>query len=155
MQFLFSVRGVSDLIWLGFLIILLIYFWRKRQEAKQTLNWVKTTGRIIQCEFTQDGHRIWPKLEYSYMVNEQEYTAEHLFPDTFHNNPDSKYARKIAYNAAIAWKQQQEITVYYDPFYPQRAALDVHVPVKLTVVVLLISLLLAVHLTTMLYSLLF
>lgn len=153
MQFLLSSRGITDLVWLGFLLFILIYFWRKRQEAKQSLNWLKTTGQIISCEFTRDKHRIWPKIEYAYQVNEQEYIAEHLFPDTFHNNPESKYARKIAYKAAMAWKNHEEITVYYDPFYPQRAALDVKIPLKLNVVIVLVSLLIMIHLTTIFYAL--
>ncbi len=152
MQFLLSMRGLTDMIWLGFLIFILIYFWKKRQAAKQSLNWIKTTGKIIRCEFSNDGHRIWPELEYAYQVNEQEFIAEHLFPDTFHNTPASKYARNIAYKAALAFKNHQDITVYYDPFYPQRAALDVRVPFKLTLVVVLIALLLIVHLALMIFA---
>lgn len=132
-------RMVLDLGWLLFLLVLLIHFWRDRQLLVQAKSWLKAKGRITLCEWTQVGPNLWPKIEYSYEVYGKELTGEYLFLDTAHNNPNSKYSRRIAYKAALAYKEDAEIDVYYNPNRPEQSALDVTMPIKLNIMLILIS----------------
>jgi uncharacterized protein YxeA len=135
-------RWVLDLGWLVILLILLRHFWRDRQSLVQARTWLQVKGRITSCELTKSGHSVWPKIEYTYEVYEKEMIGEHLFLDTTHNNPNSKYARHIAYKAALAFKEGEEVEVYYNPNHPGQSALDVTMPKKLTFILVLISILL-------------
>jgi hypothetical protein len=135
-----------DLGWLLFLLLMFKHFWQKRQLLLPAQSWLKSKGHITNCELTQMGHIFWPKIEYTYTVYDKELTGEYLFLDTAHNNPNSKYARRIAYNAVIAFKENKEIEVYYNPNHPEQSALDVAVPIKLTFIVVMIGLLIVVHL---------
>lgn len=128
-------RWLLDLGWFVFLIVLFHHFWRDRQALLQAKSWLKAKGHITHCEWTEAGHSIWPKLEYSYQVYDKELVGTYLFLDTAHNNPNSKYARRIAYEAAMAFKNHQEIDVYYNPNNPEQSALDVMMPVKLTLII--------------------
>lgn len=139
-------RWVLDLGWLVILLILLHHFWRDRKVLAQAQFWLKTKGRIIDCEWTQVGHSVWPKIKYSYQVYDKDLEGEYLFLDTAHNSPNSKYARLIAYNAAVAFKEDKEIDIYYNPNNPEQSALDVTMPKKLNVILILIGTLIIVHL---------
>ena len=92
------------------------------------------------------GHSIWPKIEYTYQVHDQDLIGEYLFLDTSHNNPNSKYSRLVAYKAAVAFKENSEIDVYYNPNNPEQSALDVTIPIKLNIILCLISVLIVIHL---------
>lgn len=151
MTWLTSWTGLLDILWLLFLIFTLMYFWRDRNKLSETRNWLKTKGKVIQCEWTQEGHQIWPEIEYSYKVNEVDYIGEYLFLDTSHNNPNSAYARKIAYKAAMSYEKNQELDVYYNPLQPQQSALDITLPKKLNVVIGLLVLLILIHLTVIVF----
>lgn len=139
-------RWILDLGWLIILLILFLHFWRDRRALAQAQFWLITKGRITDCEWTQVGHSAWPKIKYSYQVYDKDLEGEHLFLDTAHNNPNSKYARHIAYKAAVAFKEDQEIDVYYNPNNPEQSALDVTMPKKLNVILILIGILIIVHL---------
>lgn len=108
-------RWLLDLGWLLFLLMLFWHFWRDRRTLVHAQSWLKVKGHITSCELTKVGHSVWPKIEYTYQVNEEEMTGEYLFLDTAHNNPNSKYSRGIAYKAAIAFQENEEIDVYYNP----------------------------------------
>lgn len=139
-------RWGLDLGWLTVLFLILIYFWRDRQILVHAQTWLKVKGHVTSCEWTQVGHSIWPKIEYTYQVHDKDLTGEYLFLDTAHNNPNSSYARSIAYKAAVAFKEQHEIDIYYNPNHPEQSALDVTMPKKLTVILILIGILLVFQL---------
>ena len=139
-------QWILDLGWLLFLLILFVHFWRKRRILVQAKSWLKAKGRITKCEWTKVGHSIWPKIEYSYQVQDKEETGEYLFLDTAHNNPNSKYSRRVAYNVAVAFKKDEEIDVYYNPKHPEQSALDVTIPTKLNIILILLGLLVLLHL---------
>ena len=122
------------------------YFWRIRKELLQTRSWAITQGQITHCEWTTQGHRLWPKIEYVYEVNEREFIGEHLFPDTSHNDPNSEYARHVAYQVAEAYKKNESIRVYYNPEKPEQAALDVTIPRKINLILILLAVFISIHL---------
>jgi hypothetical protein len=138
-----------DWTWLLFLLLVWGYFWQHRRLSAKTKHWKKTQGRITHCEWTTQGRHIWPKIEYIYDVDGQELRGEHLFLDTLHNTPESQYARQVAYKAASAYKQQTEISVYYNPEKPEQAVLDTTIPKKLTIILIFITLLILFHITMM------
>jgi hypothetical protein len=137
---------IWDLGWLFFLLWLFFHFWQKKRILVQAQSWFIAKGHITECEWTKVGHSVWPKIEYSYKVEDKEEQGEHLFLDTTHNNPNSAYARQVAYRVAVAFKEETEVDVYYNPQDPEQSALDVSMPTKLTLILILISLLIGVHL---------
>jgi hypothetical protein len=151
---LHSGRWMLDIGWLTVLIILLLHFLRDRKALVQAQSWLKVKGHITSCEWVEQQHSIWPKIEYSYQVYDKDLVGEHLFLDTAHNNPYSKYSRRIAYKAAVAYKENAEIDVYYNPNNPQQSALDVTMPLKLNIILLLIASMLVIHIGIMIFRLL-
>ncbi|MBA2651529.1 MAG: DUF3592 domain-containing protein [Tatlockia sp.] len=143
-----------DLIWLFFLSYLLWHFWRDRQLLARARHWLITKGRITHFEWARVGRLLWPKIQYTYQVFEKNYSSEYLFLDTSHNNPNSKYSRLIAYRAAMAYEEDADIDVFYNPNNPQQAALDITMPRKLNIIIGLLCILIIVHLTVVLVHLL-
>jgi len=141
-----SWQSLLDMGWLFFLLFIFAYFWLDRRVMLETRLWMKTKGRVTECEWTTHGHSIWPKVEYVYQVNDEEFTGEYLFPDTSHNDPNSAYARRIAYKAANAYKLDEDVDVYYNPDLPSQSALDITMPRKLTFILWFIAALIVLHL---------
>lgn len=142
-------QRVLDFGWLLFLLLVLRYFWRARQRMLQTTCWVKTRGRITRCEWSVSGHSVWPKIEYIYQVAERDYTGEYWFLDAVHNDTHSKYARLLAYKVVNAYKNNEDIDVYYNPDQPEQAVLDTIVPRKIKWVLWLVTVLIVAHILTM------
>jgi hypothetical protein len=151
---LLSWHWLIDLFWLTFLLLLLRHFWRDRRLLQQTKFWLITKGHITHFAWTHEGHQLWPKIEYSYQVFDKDFIGEYLFLDTSHNNPSSRYARKIAYRAAIAFEKDEDIDVFYNPNNPEQAALDITMPRKLSLILILLVGLIILHLGMMVYHLL-
>ncbi len=139
-------RWALDVGWFIFLLILLRHFWLKRSELLASAAWLTTKGRITRCEWATEGNILWPKIEYVYQVNEQELTGEYLFIDTAHNTPTSKYSREVAYKAAVAFQNHAEIDVFYNPNDPKQSAMDISIPRKLNVIIVLIGAAIVAHL---------
>lgn len=139
-------QWVLDLGWLFFLLVLLRHFVQDRRGLLRTRSWLKTKGHITSYELTTVGNNLWPKIEYSYQVYDKDLIGEYLFLDTAHNSPTSKYSRQIAYKAAMAYKENAEIDVFYNPNNPEQSALDITMPRKLNVIIILISSLIVLHL---------
>lgn len=138
--------GLLDLGWLLFLSLLLAYFWLQRHTMLKAQHWQKTRGHISRFEWITHGHRVWPKIEYIYQVHDQEFIGEHLFVDMTYINPNSRYARKFAYQVANAYKNNEDLAVFYNPEKPAQAVLNVSMPRKLNLIIVLISALIALHL---------
>jgi hypothetical protein len=143
-----------DLGWLILLLLFFRHFWQSRQALLKAQSWLKVKGHITACEWTRAGHNVWPKIEYAYQVYDNNLHGEYLFLDTAHNSPNSKYARRIAYKAAVAFKENAEIDVYYNPNQPEQSALDVTMPKKLTLILILIGSLLVLHVGLIVWHLL-
>lgn len=141
-----SWHGLLDVAWLVFLLTILRHFWRERQILAQTKFWLITKGRITVFEWTREGPRLWPSIEYTYQVFDKDFYGEYLFLDTSHNNPNSKYARRVAYRAAMAYENDEEIDVFYNPNNPQQAVLDITMPRKLNLIITLLVALIVFHL---------
>lgn len=141
-----SWHSFLDLAWLILLLFMLVYFWRDRHLLQQTKYWLITKGRITSFEWAQEGARIWPRISYVYHVFDQEFQSEYLFLDTSHNSPQSKYARGVAYRAAVAYQNDEEIDVFYNPNNPHQAALDITMPLKLNIIIILLIALIVLHL---------
>lgn len=146
-----SLRWFLDFGWLVVLLILLRHFWRDRNSLLNAKSWLKVKGRVTSCEWIEAGHSIWPKIEYSYQVYDQDLVGHYLFLDTSHNSPNSKYSRSIAYKAAVAFKENLEIEVYYNPNHPEQSALDVTMPTKLNIILILIGSLILLHIGTIIF----
>lgn len=153
-NWLTSWRGIGDITWLSFLLVLLWHFAREWCVLQQTKHWLIAKGRITQLIWTHERHHLWPKIEYTYQVYERDFVGEYFFLDTTHNNPYSAYARKVAYRAAIAFEKDEDIDVFYNPNNPLQAALDVTIPAKLTVIICLLLGLIAIHLMMIVHHLL-
>jgi hypothetical protein len=147
-------RWMLDMGWLLFLLILLRHFWRERQMLIHAQSWVQVKGQITAYEWTKLGHSAWPKIEYSFLVQDQEMTGVCLFLDKAHNNPGSSYSRHIAYNVAVAFKEGTEVNVYYNPYDPEQSALDISVPRKLNIILIVMGVLIIIHLALMIWHLL-
>lgn len=139
-------RIFLDLAWLSILLFLFQHFWKQRRVLLDAQGWLKAKGHVTYYKLIREGHTLWPKIEYEYCVYEKNLVGQYLFLDTAHNNPNSQYARKIAYKAALAYKDDLEIDVYYNPNKPEESALDVSMPSKLTVILSVIGLLIVLHL---------
>lgn len=146
-------QATLDIAWLAILVVLFYHFWNNRQFLIDAQGWLKAKGHITRYQLVKVGHRIWPKVEYEYCVYEQNLIGHYLFLDTAHNNPSSKYARRVAYRAAIAYKDHLEIDVYYNPNRPEESALDVTMPTKLNVILIIIGGLIIVQLAMMVFRL--
>jgi hypothetical protein len=149
-----TTHGVSgqtllDLGWLFFLSVVFLYFWRGRQVTAQTKYWVETQGQITEFEWVTQGRHIWPKVQYMYSVGEIDFIGEHLFLDTTHNDPHSKYAREMTYKVANAYKNNENISVYYNPDNPQESVLDTTIPRKINLILMFIAVLIFVHIIVM------
>lgn len=142
---LHSGRWMLDIGWLIVLLFLLNHFWRGKKALLEAQSWLKAKGHITRCEWVRVGHSVWPKIEYSYQVYDKDLVGEYLFLDTSHNNPNSKYSRLIAYKAAVAFKENAEIDIYYNPNRPEQSALDVTIPLKLNVILYSIAILVVVQ----------
>ena len=142
-------HNLLDFGWLVFLLLVFRHFWRARQVTLQTRCWVRTRGQITRCEWRISGHSMWPEIEYIYQVGERDYTGEYLFLDVTHNDPNSKYARLLAYKVANAFKNNEDIDVYYNPDDPDQAVLDTTVPRKINVILCFIAALIVMHLIIM------
>ena len=151
--YFFSWQGGLDILWFIFLLILFVHFWRIRRTNLKTKQWMQTQGQIVRCEWVFHGHRTWPKLEYAYNVDGEHYLGETIFLDTAHHNPNSKKARSIAFNIAEAQKENKALSVYYDPTNPKRAALDISMPRKLTLILAIIAFFIGLHGTIILFHL--
>lgn len=134
-----------DLGWFVFLVVLFVYFWRSRQRTLQTKLWFKTQGRVTSCELETHEQSLWPKIEYVYQVDGQEFNGQRFFFDEAHNNLHSTHARAVAYQIVNAYKQNKEIDVYYNPDNPEQAVLDTTVPRKLNIILGFIAALLLLH----------
>lgn len=149
-QILISWRSLLDLIWLIFLLYLLWHFWRDRQFLTKAKSWLITKGRLSHFEWAQEGPRLWPKIQYKYQVFDKDYYGEYLFLDTSLNNPNSKYARQVAYRAALAYENDEDIDVFYNPNDPKQAVLDITIPRKLNFIIVLLASLIILHLAVVL-----
>ncbi len=153
MHWITSIRGLVDSAWLVFLLLSLRYFWIKYQLLHAAEQWLKVRGKITSLQWGQEGGNLWPTLRYSYEVYERNFEGEYLFLETALNSPNSKYARTVAYKAAMAFQEQSEIEVYYNPNNPLQAALDVRIPNKLIFIIAAVTGLIAFHLTSIAYYL--
>ena len=145
-------RYALNVIWLLFLLGLFNHFWQKRGRLLEAKAWLKAKGHITSCHWTQQGHSVWPEITYTYYVYNKRLIGHYLFLDTLHNNPNSSYARHVAYQVAIAFKEHLAIDIYYNPNHPEQSALDVTIPKKLNLIIGLISGALAFHVITIIFS---
>ena len=136
-----------------FLSLLFLYFWRARQLTQQTKLWFKTPGRIKHCEWTTYQNRIWPQIEYDYHVGDQVYTSEQFFIDTIHNNLHGSHARNLAFRIVSAYKEDEDIDVFYNPYHPEQAVLDTTVPWKLNLILGIIAAFFLVHMVVVMVRL--
>lgn len=142
---------IIDIIWLLFLFLLLVYFMFLRSKAKKASHWHTTEAYITACEWSTEGYNLWPKIQFKYYVDGMEYMSEHLFLDTSHNTPTSRYARRVAYKVAKAHINNEPIKVYYHPDEPEISAIDVKVPSKINFIIFLLSGLILLHLIVLFF----
>lgn len=130
-------HGVS-LGWLLFLAACAAFFFRSWVRLNKMKHWPVTPGEIMTLTVCEKNNRKWPSIQYRYWVEEREYTSRYWFADTIHNSPCSAYSRKLAYRAAISFKQGCPLDVHYNPVKPEQAVLDVTIPLKLKGIIVLV-----------------
>lgn len=133
----------------GLLILLLgifAYFWRDLYKVKGAKNWIKTRGRISNYTLEKQGNSLWPKMEYTYLVADKQYTGYDFFLTSAHKEIYSLYARNLAYQMAKAYHANEEIDVYYNPKNPEEAVLDTTISHKLTFILAIIGAFIFIHL---------
>ncbi len=146
MNWFMSSRSFIDLLFLVFLMLTLRYFWKERSFLCQTQHWLKTKGHMIQFKLTNKENRYWPKIAYTYQVFGKTFTGHALFLDTTHNSPASRYSRRVAYQAALAYERNTEIEIYYNPNDPGQCVLDITIPRKLNAIIATLILIICVQL---------
>lgn len=151
MSWLNSRNWLLDLAWLLLLLAMLRHYWQKKHNLSIAQSWIKTKGHVITCQWIKVGHSLWPKIEYGYHVGDVEMIGEHLFLESAANNPASKYSRAVAYKTAVAFKESSDIDVYYNPDDPTQSALDIAVPYKLYLILIVICLLIAVQVGVLIF----
>ncbi len=149
-----SLRGLFDLLWLLFLLAMFWYFWQNRQLLKRARSWSTTKGHITQFIWTNEDHRLRPKIEYTYQVLDKYFTSQRLFLDTSLNNLNSNFARKVAYHAAIAYEKNEDVDVFYNPDDPQQSVLAITIPRQLNFIIALLAILIILHIAIIVESLL-
>ena len=148
---LLSWQSLIDLFWLLFLLVVLLHFWKKRQLLVAARSWQNTRGRIHQLEWTEENGSLWLEVTYTYQLFDQEYLGDCIFLDEASNRTNNAYTRNIAYQIVMAFKNQEEIDVYYDPDNPMESALDVHIPRSLHWIIGMLLVFLALHLLLIIY----
>ncbi len=146
-----SWQTLLDLGWLIFLLIVFKYFLHHRKETLKAKDWIKAKGRITHCEWSSHGHSLWPKIEYIYQVGDIDYTGQSFFLDTAHVSRHSKHARQMAFETVMSFKKNEDVVVYYDPNQPKHAVLDTYMPQKINVTIGIVSVLIVLHLTLVIF----
>lgn len=140
--YLFSIH---NLLWLLFLLLLLRHFYRRLTTLRKATSWLITQGTITHLSWSNDYQSFWPTITYRYSLIDNQFTSDYLFLDTTFNTPYSPAARQVAYQAAMAYQNNQTIDVYYNPANPCQAALNIDVPLKLKIIIIVIAGLIIVH----------
>ncbi|MCC5791400.1 MAG: DUF3592 domain-containing protein [Legionellaceae bacterium] len=130
---------LPSLVWILFLLGLFGFFYQQWLRLHRMRKWHTVKGKITYFHLQQEGLRLWPEIEYHYRIGQEDYYNHYLFADTIHNSPHSAYARELAYRVARAYQNDEPVTVYYNPLSPEQAVLDIRMPRKLGVILLLLG----------------
>ncbi|KTC64665.1 Protein of uncharacterised function (DUF3592) (plasmid) [Legionella adelaidensis] len=152
-----KITAWSSLFDFGFLLLLLlifVYFWRDFRKTQAAKLWVKTKGTVESYELENAGHSLWPKIEYSYEVDHQEFRGHQFFLPSAHKEIYSLYARKLAYRIGKSYQQGETIDVYYNPNDPSEAVLDITISHKLKIIIILVAAFIILHLSLIFHHLL-
>jgi hypothetical protein len=112
--------SICLLIWLGTVVLALVCGYARSKSVNASLNWPATEGVVEVAQVDQAGARYWPKLHYSYQVNNTPYTGHSIsnralildFPYT--GSPDPGWA----HDQIARYSPGQQVTVHYDPAKP-------------------------------------
>ncbi|KTC73919.1 hypothetical protein Lbir_0975 [Legionella birminghamensis] len=144
-------QGFIDLIWMIVLLFMLGYFLKYRAQFKWLQTWPWVDGHISEFSWIKRNHFLWADIQYTYQVDGVSYSNNRLFVEQRFRSPKSAYARRIAYQIAVAYEKGEAITVFYNPDSPGQSVLDTRVPLKLTVILLFLSVFLVIHLASVLF----
>ncbi|KTD52210.1 hypothetical protein Lqui_1054 [Legionella quinlivanii] len=145
-------QGIIAFIWMLILLFMLGYFWRYRSKFKTSQAWPVAKGQITELIWVKKDHFLWADIQYSYVVNGVSYANNSLFIEQRFRSPKSAYARQVAYQAALAYEKGEDIRVFYNPSNPQEAALDTRVPLKLTIILVLLGAFLLFHVSSFIFG---
>lgn len=145
----FYSQTVLDVGWLVFLLFVFKQFWASRQQTFHTQQWIKTKGRITVCEWVTVQHTAWPKVEYVYQVGDRDFTSDCVCLDTVHQSPTSAHMRRLAYQIAKAYQENEPIDVYYNPSHSEQSVLDTTIPPKLRFILWNLSILIVTQVIIM------
>lgn len=155
MHHFFTVSMVINWAWSAFLIGFFSYFWNLRIMLRKSRFWPRSKAQITHFEWEKSGHAIWPKIEYSFLVYEHLFHGNNVLLDTKHTTPNTQHARHVAYKIAMAYKNNTEIEVYYDPNNPERSALDITVPNTINAILIMLGLLIILQSTIIFFQFLY
>ena len=140
-----------DIIWLLFLIAMFVLALKKRANMRFFKGWQQTQAQIIKLKHTKSNNVIKPTVEYMYHVQGYDYIGDQLFPEDFKRLPGSRHYRKVAYQLATAFNNNQEISIWYDESQPEDSAVDIQAPIHNTVLLVLISTLVLAEIALLLH----
>jgi len=132
--------------WLVLLVLLFGYFFSQYWQLRALRRWRKVEGHVTHFSLQEQDGRLWPDIEYSYSVDSKTYHNDHFFSDNAQHALYSRYARKLAHRIALAYKNDEDIWVYYDPKDPEQAVLDRRIPPKLFGIIAVVLFFLGVEL---------
>ncbi len=118
---------------IGMLLFSVIFFlagagvswwgWGILQNAQRSESWPSTAGQITYSNVREsrddDGTTYYADVEFSYVVDDQRYTA-----DTVSFGQYGSSNRRHAADIVAKYPQGMAVTVYYDPAAPETAVLE-------------------------------
>lgn len=140
---------IIDGIWLVLLLTIFAFFWQALQALREYKRWPSTKGRIITLEWLETNQFVWPQVTYSYHVQDQEFMADGLFPESGQYLLGRRSVQQLSYSIANAYEKKEEITVFYNPDDPRQAVLATTIPRKLLLIVGLLLFFIVLHLSVM------
>lgn len=127
-----------SLVWIFLLLVLFAFFLIQYWNLKKIAGWPTTEGKITHFDMQEENQTFWPQIAYQYEVNGITHESHLFFPDTTHHTPQTRAAKKVAYQTAQAYLNDRPIPVHYNPSAPEQAVLDVKIPKKLIAILLIL-----------------
>ncbi len=122
--------GVLFLIFAGIGVWLILRYQKNKEKARQSLNWPRTSGRVIEARIAEhesedeDGHvtsTYSPVVRYEYQVNGVAYTGNQL---SVGSSVIAISDRKKVQQTINQYPPGKLVMVYYNPQNPAEAALE-------------------------------
>lgn len=115
--------SICLLIWLSVVAAALLCGYTQSTRVNASLKWPTTDGRVEVAQVDQMGGRYWPKLTYSYLVNNVPHTGGSISnKDLILDVPNlGSRDQGWALGRLARFSPGQHVTVHYEPAKPYRS----------------------------------